>query len=90
MIQDNEELRASLKEAQIEAIYVGDEAFNKAKVQALVLQPDLNIDEMDFFKVIREGQLMYLESNTYKTGGVPEKESLVGHIKNNPTDNLVQ
>lgn len=74
MHKDNKELRVLLKEAQSEVLSVGDEAFDKAKVQALVLQPDLNIGRMDFFKVIRDGQLVDPESDISKTEEMLEKK----------------
>lgn len=47
-----------LKEAQLEFLSAGDEALDRAKARALVLQPNINIDKMDLFKVIWEGQLV--------------------------------
>lgn len=52
----------------------------------MVLQPDLNVDERDFFKVILEGQLVDPESDTSEVEGIPEKESPCGHNNDDPTD----
>lgn len=57
--KDNKELRALLKEALLKALFDGNGAFDKVKAQALVLQPNLNLDEIDLLKVIQEGQLVY-------------------------------
>lgn len=67
----------------------GGEAFDRAKAQALVLQPDLNIDKMDFFKVIREGQLVDSESDESEAERVLEKEFPIGQINDDPVDQSV-
>lgn len=84
--KDNEELRASFQETQLEALSAGGEAFDRAKAQALVLQPDLNVHEMDFFKVIREDQLVDPYFDTCESQGVPKKDSPTRLINDDPTD----
>lgn len=60
----NDQLKTSLKGAQLDILSSGDEAFEKAKAQALILQPNLTVDAMDFFKIVCDGQLMDPDEET--------------------------
>lgn len=52
-IQDsNEKLQSSLQKTQIDILDVDDATFDKEKAQVLCLYPDLDLFEMDFFKVV--------------------------------------
>lgn len=77
----NDQLKASSKEAELDILSACDDAFERAKAQALVLQPDLNFEVVDYFKVIRDGQLVDMDDSTPKTETVNDKESLKEHPK---------
>lgn len=68
--KDNEELKVLLKEAQLEVLSAGDEAFDKAKARALILQPDMNIDTMYLFKVIHDSQMVDPKFDIFEVEGV--------------------
>lgn len=53
-------------------------------MQALVLQPDMDVEAMDILKIVCDGQLVDLESDVSET--VLEKERLVGQIGDEPVD----
>lgn len=57
----NVQLQSSLQKAQIDVLDAGNTAFNKAKAQALCLYPDLDLSQMDFFKVVVNGHLVDIE-----------------------------
>lgn len=50
----------------MDLLSAGDEAFERAKAQALCLQPDLNVSEMDFFKTVMDGRLVDMEEASPK------------------------
>lgn len=54
--KENEDLEASLKEAQLKIISTSDDAFKRDKAQVLVFHPGMNVDAMDYFKVIKNGE----------------------------------
>lgn len=55
-------------------------------MQALILQPGLNVDSMDFFNVICDGQLVDPESDISEAERMPKKEPRVEHIGDEPVD----
>lgn len=54
-------MQKALHKAQIDVLYADDDAFNKAKAQVLCLHPELDLSEMDFFKVVVDGRLIDME-----------------------------
>lgn len=57
----NETLKKSLQDAQVDLLYAGDQAFERAKAQALGITPDLDVSRMNFFKVVVDGKLVDME-----------------------------
>lgn len=57
----------------------GDEAFERAKAQALCIAPNLDVSKMDLFKVVVDGQLVDMEEAS------PEAESLKDVTMDSPT-----
>lgn len=60
----NETLKKSLQDAQVDLLYAGDQAFERAKAQALCIAPDLDVSRMDFFKVVVDGKLVDMEESS--------------------------
>lgn len=87
---DNEELKTSLKESQLEVISVDNKAFDREKSQNLVLELDLNVNAMDFLKIICDGQLVDLESEIFEVEGMPEKEFYVEQISDDNVNQPIQ
>ena len=46
---------------------VGDDAFKRAKAQALCLIPDLDVTRMGFFKTVVDGKMVDMEDDSPKT-----------------------
>lgn len=82
--KDNEALKGSLKEAQVEVMSSGYKALDKAKAHALILQPDLNVATINFFKIIRDGQLVKPDSHKLDVEGVPKRELPVQQTDDDP------
>lgn len=74
----NETLKKSLQDVQVDLLSVGDEAFERAKAQALCIIHDLDVSKMDFFKTVVDGQLVDIEKAS------PEAEVLKEVATNNP------
>lgn len=62
-MDSNEKLHKTLQEAQVDILSSSDEAFEKAKAQALFLYPVLNVFEMGFFKTVVDGRLVNMEED---------------------------
>lgn len=58
---------------------VRDDAFERAKAQALCLMPDLDVTRMGFFKTVVDGKMVDMEDDS------PEIESLKDPMMDNPT-----
>lgn len=63
-LQDsNVQLQSSLQKSQIDVFDAGDTTFDRAKAQTLCLYHDLDLSEMDLFKVVVNGHLMDMEES---------------------------
>lgn len=47
--------------AQVNLLLADDEAFERAKAQALCIMSDLDVSKMDFFKTMMDNQLVVME-----------------------------
>lgn len=54
-------MNKSLQESRVYLLSHGDEDFERDKAQVLCLKPDLNVSQMNFFKTMVDGQLVYME-----------------------------
>lgn len=54
-------MQSSLQKAQNDIFDAGDAAFDREKAQASCLCPDLDLSEMDFFKVVVNGHIVDME-----------------------------
>lgn len=75
----NETLKKSIQDAQVDLLSVGDEAFERAKAQALCITPDLDVSKMDFFKTVMNRKLVDMDDIS------PEAEGSKGLTYENPT-----
>lgn len=50
-----------MQKAHIDVLNAVDSSFHREKAQALCLYPDLDLSEMDFFKVVINAHLVYME-----------------------------
>lgn len=66
----NETSKKYLQDAQVDLLSAGVESFERAKAQALCISPNLDVSRMDFFKVLVERKIVYMEEAS------PEAESL--------------
>ena len=62
----NETLKKSLQDAQVDLLSTGDEAFERAKTQALCIMSGLDVSKMDFFKTVVDGQLVDMEEASHE------------------------
>lgn len=64
----NETPKKYLQDAQVDLLSAGDEAFERAKVQALCIMPDLDVSKMDLLKTVVDDQLVDMEEASPEAG----------------------
>ena len=82
----NDDLKEALNKSQMEVLSTMDKAFNRAKDQTLYLYLDLDLSQMDYFKVVQDGRLVDLEEVDKTLSPLPNLEDPSGG-KNNTDDN---
>lgn len=75
----NGTLKKSLQDAKVNLLSTSDEAFYRAKAQALCIMSDLNVSEMDFFKTVVDDRLIDMKEAS------PYAEVLKYVMTNNPS-----
>lgn len=75
----NETLKKSLQNAQVDFLSFGDDAFERAKAQALCIMPDLDVKRTNFFKTMVDGQLVDMEDFSLETEDF--KDAVVDNMK---------
>lgn len=60
-------VEAVLEGRPADILATNDKAFERAKAQALCLHSDLNVVEMDYFKVVVDERLMEMDAKTLET-----------------------
>lgn len=66
--ESTEQFKLSLKDARVDLLSVGGKSFEIEKAQTLFLQQDLNVDKIDFFKVIMDDLLVNMDIKTLEAG----------------------
>lgn len=57
-----------MQDAPVDLLSVGDEAFERAKTEALCIMPDFNVSEMVFFKIVVVGRLVDMKEASLEDG----------------------